>query len=515
MLATPVGALFTSSVFMNVSTTGALSVAVGDALVYFPEAQKTTALITLVILMGALQLVFGLLRLGSLIRFVSQSVMTGFITGIALLIILGALPNLTGYHSPHHSEFLKLADTLLNLNQADPATLVVGLITIGLIVGFDYTPLRKFSMILALAVVTLLTFFLSPLLSIDSLDMVGDIAVIPRSMPLPILPDVTMVPTLILPALAIGIIGLIQGAGVGQSYPNPDGKYPNVSRDFAGQGLGNIAAGFFQGIPGGGSMSGTAVSVNAGAQSRWANILAGVFIILIVLFLADIVTLIPMAALAGLLVVVGFQNLQPNKINIVWNTGLIARSAMVLTLLATLSMPLQFAILVGVAISIMLYVFQSSNQIRVVEFVPVASGFPEERPAPDKLVSHQITVLHPYGSLFFASASNFDQSLPKPEDAQQSIVIILLRGQPEVGSTFIEVLRRYSETLQKNGGKLMLAGVGPELRDQLARTGTMTLIGEENLFMEEAQLGAAMNNALAAARSWMDDNALHPLDKEI
>jgi SulP family sulfate permease len=71
------------------------------------------------------------------------------------------------------------------------------------------------------------------------------------------------------------------------------------------------------------------------------------------------------------------------------------------------------------------------------------------------------------------------------------------------------VLRRYSETLQENGGKLMLAGVCPALRDQLSRIGTIALIGEENLFMEQAQLGAAMNEALTAARSWMDENPLH------
>ena len=115
MVATPVGALFTSSVFMNVSTTGALSVAAGDALVYFPGEQKIAAMITLVLLVGLFQLTLGLLRLGSLIRFVSQSVMTGFITGIAILIVLGAIPDLTGYTSQHSSEILRLADTLLNL----------------------------------------------------------------------------------------------------------------------------------------------------------------------------------------------------------------------------------------------------------------------------------------------------------------------------------------------------------------------------------------------------------------
>ena len=114
------------------------------------------------------------------------------------------------------------------------------------------------------------------------------------------LPDLSLIPALIMPAIAIGIIGLVQGAGVGQSYPNPDGKYPEVSRDFSGQGLANIATGFFQGIPGGGSMSGTAVSVNAGAKSRWANIFAGLMVAIIVLLFADAVKLVPMTALAEL-----------------------------------------------------------------------------------------------------------------------------------------------------------------------------------------------------------------------
>jgi len=512
MIATPVGALFTSSVFMNVSTTGALSVAAGDALVRFPVSQRSTALVTLVLLIGLFQLLFGLLKLGSLIRFVSQSVMTGFITGIALLIILGAIPDLTGYTSAFSSEFLKLADTLLNIRQGDTATLFIGLLTIGLIISFGYTPLRKFSMIMALVVVTIVALLLTEVFSVTSLLLVGDLTTIPDSLPAPMLPDISLIPVLALPALAIAIIGLVQGAGVGQSYPNPDGKYPNVSKDFSGQGLGNIATSFFTGIPGGGSMSGTAVTVSAGARSRWANILAGLFVILIVLLFAGVVKLIPMSALAGLLVVVGFQNLQPKQIAMVWQTGLVTRTAMVLTLLATLALPLQYAIVIGVAISIMLHVFRSSNQVRVVEFVPVESGFPIEQPAPIKLSDREVTLIYAYGSLFFAAAATFEQNLPSAEDARQAVVILILRGQPDVGSTFIGVLRRYATTIQANGGRLMLTGVNPRLRYQLEKTGTLAFIGEENVFMEQAQLGLALNEALEAARAWLDEVTMQEPD---
>ncbi len=502
MVATPVGALFTSSVFMNVSTTGALSVATGDALADVPAGQKLAALVTLAVLIGLFQLAFGLLKLGSLIRFVSHSVMTGFVSGIALLIVLGAISDLTGYTSPYARHLFRLADTVLNLNRLDPATVGLGVSTIALIVGFGYTRAKKFALILALGVVTLASFVLSAAFGVDSVALVRDIAEIPRSLPGPMLPDLSLLPTLLLPALAIGVVGLVQGAGVGQSYPNPDGRYPDASRDFTGQGLGNIAAGVFQGIPGGGSMSGTAVTVNAGARSRWANISAGVFVVLIVLLLVDLVKLIPMAALGGLLVVVGIQNLQPEQIATVWRTNRVARTGMVLTLAATLTMPLQYAIVVGVAISTLLYVFQSSNRIKVVEIVPVEGGFPIERPAPARLPSSETTVLHVYGSLFYAAATAFERGLPSADEARGAVAILIVRERPEIGSTLIGVLRRYSEALRSRDGKLMLAGVSPELYDQLERTGMVGVLGEENLFRGQPQLGAAMNEALAAAREW-------------
>jgi len=506
MIATPIGALFTSSVFMNISTTGALSVAVGDSLTYYPVAQRTTALITLVLLIGLFQLAFGIFKLGSLMRFVSHSVMTGFITGLGALIILGQVNDLTGFSTNLSSKPLRLAELLLNLDQVDPFTTVVGVTTIGLIVAFTVTRLSKFAMILALVIVTVLVTLVTAATDVDPIPLVGDIAEISRSLPSPELPKLSLVVGLVVPAISIGIIGLVQGAGVSQSYPNPDGKYPDISRDFLGTGLANIATGFFQGIPGGGSMSGTAVTVGAGARTRWTNVFSGLFVAIIVLLFASVVKLLPLAALSGLLVVVGFQTIKPHEIATVWQTNTVARTAMVLTFASTLVMPLQFAILVGVAISILLYVFRSSNEVRVVQFVPVEGGLPVEQPAPAELPSHQVTMLYPYGSLFFAATATFEQELPEAGQAQQAVVILILRGHQEEGSTFIMVLSRYTKTLQANGGKLMLAGVSPTLRDQLRRTGAMDFIGEENVFMVEDQLGASMSAAYLSAKAWLEQD---------
>lgn len=499
MIATPIGALATSSVFMNVSTTSALSVAAGDAMVTIPAAERTVYLAALVLLTGLVQLLLGVLRLGSLLRFVSNAVMVGFITGVATLIVLGQTGDLTGYTSPFGNRVLKLLDLILRWQQTHWPTFAIGILTIALIVVLGRSRAAKMAMVLALVISTVAA-GLSP----EAVPLVGDITQMPNQLFNFALPNFSAMVGLFPTAFAIAIIGLVQGAGVSQSYPNPDGRYPNNSGDFTGQGVANIAAGFFQGIPAGGSMSGTAVTVNAGAKTRWANIFAGLFVIPLVLLLGDFVMRVPLPALAGLLIVVGFQSFKPQDVLTVWQTGPAPRSAMVLTFVSTLVIPLQYAVFVGMVVSILLHVFKSSNKVSVVEFELVEHGFPIEHKPPAQLKPQQLIVLYVYGNIFFAAAAAFEAQLPQVKDASRPVVVLLLRGRDEIGSTFIGVLQRYNQALQANGGALFLAGVAPHVRKQLLRTGVGQQIGEDHIFLQQPQLGEAMNSAIAVARQWLN-----------
>jgi len=145
-----------------------------------------------------------------------------------------------------------------------------------------------------------------------------------------------------------------------------------------------------------------------------------------------------------------------------------------------------------------------SNTIRVVEWVVENGGWPVERPAPSQLESGRVTILYTYGNLFYAAADTFEKSLPSAEGAHQAVVILLLRGYEDIGSTMIQVLHRYTQALQANGGKIILAGVAPGLRDQLRRTGMLILIGEENIFLSTEIIGEAGNLALRAATDWLE-----------
>ena len=508
MLATPVGALFTGATFMNVSTTSALAVAAGDTLISYSSSSRESVLVTLVLLIGVFQVILGLLRLGWLTRFIPFSVMTGFMTGVAALIIIGQLGDFTGYYSTASGKIPQLADLVLNRESIEWATTAIGLLTILLILWLRKTRLNRFSLIFALLLASGVAVVMNQVITAN-IKLVGDVADVPRALPSLVLPDPALITRLIIPAITIGIIGLVQGAGVSQTFPNPDGKFSDVSRDFLGQGVANLAAGFFRGIPAGGSSSGTALMVSAGARSRWANIFGGIIVAIVVLLFANLIELVAMPALAGLVIVAGIQMINVNAVQTVWQTNKVARVIMLITFGSTLVMPLQYAVLLGVALSLMLAIFQQSNTLRVMEWVPQEYGWPIERPAPRQLESGKITALFIYGNLFYAAAPAFENSLPAVEGAKRAVVILIMRGYEDIGSTVIAVLRRYTQDLQSNDSKLILAGVAPALYAQLERTGMLALIGEENIFPATEALGESGNAALRAAKEWLAKSPLH------
>ncbi len=536
LAAMPVAAVFTSSIYMNVSTTSALSVAAADGLAGVPAGVlgdgKVEALAVMVMLMGILQVIAGLLRLGFLVRFVSNAVMIGFLNGVAVLIILGQLGDLTGYDSPYSNRVAQSLDLALHMNQAHVATTLVGLLTLALIILLLRTRLRKFAFIIAIAAATLLVMVMRAVVGPAAADMaagaaaaagssalnavnweslnfalvqrIGDISAIPRALPQIALPRLDLVLHMLLPAFSLAMIGLIQGAGVSQGIPNPDGKYPNVSRDFLGQGAGNIAAAFVGGVPAGGSISGTAVLMGAGAQSRWANIFAGVAVAFIMLVAGPLVEMVPMPALAALLIVAGFQGLRIPQAQLIWDTGRMPTVLMALTFLATLFVPLQYAVLLGIVLSILVYVFKQSNNVVVKELALQPQGYPVEQPAPAAVPSGKLTVLMIYGSLFFAGARSVEDRLPEVGEAEHAVVALLLRGKLEISSTFMGVLQRYTKALHARGCRLMLVGVEESAYAQLAKTGVLQLIGQENVFRAQPQIGAALNAAIAAAQPWLE-----------
>ena len=261
---TVAGAASTSSVFMSMQATGAMAALSADVPQVHSGPNATAAPATLRVLTGIAMFVLGILKLGSLVRFVPNAVVVGFVNAVAINISLGTL-----------------------------------------------------SLVVAVAVSS----GLPALLGLDGAARIRDIAEVPAGLPFPVLPSLSLVPRLVMPALSLTFTGLVQGAPTSQSVPNPNGRYPDLAGDFRGQSIANIAAGLLRGVPVGGSMSGTAVLTVAGAQRRLANLTAGVIMAITVLLFSDLVCYIITPALPALRVLIVIRMFKPEQILMVWRTG--------------------------------------------------------------------------------------------------------------------------------------------------------------------------------------------------
>jgi SulP family sulfate permease len=369
---------------------------------------------------------------------------------------------------------------------------------IGVIALVERTRLRNFSMILSVALASLAVY----LLRLD-VRVVADLTDIPRSLPPPAWPRFGLVLELLPSAAAIALIGLVQSAGVSRSVPNPDGTFPSVSRDFAGQGLANLAASLFRGMPTGGTMSETAVHVGAGAVSRWAAVYSGLMILAFILFLGPVVEQIAKPSIAALLIVAAIHVIKFGEIVDTWRTSLTSRTVMLATFVATLALPVEQSVLLGVILSASLYLYHASVDVHVMEMVATPDGDFEEHPVSRELPDDRITVINLYGSLFFAAAERLEEQLPAARRARRAVVIIRLRGRSNLGSTIYNVLERYAAQLARNGGKLILSGVSDALHQQLVRTELFRLVGADAIVRAERRPAAAMRKAMAIGEDWL------------
>jgi sulfate permease, SulP family len=500
LIGTVTGAIFTSSAFMAVQATGAMAIIVADVDVVHDAEDPGRALFTLSIVTGIIMLAAGLLKLGSILRFVSNAVMVGFISAVGVNIILGQLADFTGYEGQGGNRVVRALDTLFNLGQADGPTIVIGVATIAAIVLLERSRLGALGMVVAIVATSAAV----GMFGLNTVAQLGDIADIPSSLPSPTWPVLGLVPALLIPAFSLAFVGLVQGASITANFPNPDGTYPDASRDFLGQGAANVAAGVFQAMPVGGSMSGTSLTVSAGAKSRLALILSSVVMAVVILLFGDTVSLIAMPALAGLLMLVGYRTIKPGNMVSVWKTGKMQAVVLTVTFGLTMLIPLQYAVLVGVGLSVVLHVISQSNQVTIKRRVLETSGKFSETEPPDRLPPNEVIVLQPYGSLFFASAPIFEKQMPEvTETSSNTVVILRLRGRSDLGTTFMDVLRRYALSLQAVDSKLMLVSTDKILEEQFAVTGVTEVVGADNIYTGTEWIGATLKQAQADAAAWI------------
>ncbi|OCB08976.1 transporter [Mycolicibacterium porcinum] len=498
-----IGSLFARTVLMVTTLTSAIALTSRSVL---KEAGLDPAdpanVAALALMVGVVMLLFGLLRFGSIMNFVSNAVMTGFSTGIALQIVAGVLGDATGYKPQSGNTIGKFIDSLAHIGLWHPAAVAVALGTVAVWAVFHFIkPLESFATLLALVVVTAVV----AVAHID-VETVGDIASIANALPPVTVPNFAAMPELLVGGVAVALVALAQAAGISAAVPNPDGSRTNMNGDFLAQGAANVAGGLFGALPAGGSLSRTGVATSAGAQTRWAGIFAGLWLAVLVLVAGSAAEIIPMPVIGGLILVIGAELVVGRlpDIKLVLRVAPLSAVAMLVTFAATTQLPLHTAIVIGVITSLVLYCAKAAEAAQLVALTPAPDGGWQQVPVPERCAGNDVTVLHYAGVGLFAEVARIDETWPRAEGTTNAVVVLSLRSLPDVPSSVtIKALRRWAGQLAANNGRLIIAGVNPGTAAVLLRGGLDDLLGTDGVVPASDRIFGALDVAVERGRAWV------------
>lgn len=425
------------------------------------------------VMAGIIQIALGVAKLGRLVKFIPYPVTAGFTNGIAVIIFCGQLNNFLGVQLPRSEHFLsglwQTSTHVAGLNWA-----AVGLASLVIVIKLFWP---KITTIIPGSLVGLL--LATAIASWFQLD-VPTIGSIPQSLPMlqsiPHWTDLRLIRELISPALALATLGSIESllSAVVADGMTVSEKH-NSDRELIGQGLANMIVPFFGGIPATGAIARTAVNVRSGGKTRLSGVIHGLALAIVVLTLAPLAAHIPLAALAGILMVTSVRMIEWDAI------GLLARATsadfgvMILTWTVTIFFDLVLAVEVGLIAAGALFIKRMS-ELSLVK-VPETEVFPPGTPLE---LSKQIAVYRVDGPVFFGAAERFVTFLRDEPEVKH--LILRMRFVPNMDTTGLVALEDIYQDLQRHDRRLLLTGLQPEVQQLLERSGFLAKIGRENCF---------------------------------
>ncbi|MFE3190974.1 SulP family inorganic anion transporter [Nocardia sp. NPDC059240] len=498
------GSLTASTVLMITTLTSAIALTGQSAIATAgldPHDAGNIAALTL--LVGVVMVLMGVLRLGVVMSFVSNAVMVGFSTGIALQIMTGVFKDATGYKPPGHNKLVQVWNWLTGISHWQSAATWVAIATVAVWAVARLIPkIEALALLVAMVVVSVAVAILG-----TDVELVSDIAHIPGALPGLSLPNWGAMPHLAAGALSVALVALAQAASVAPSMPNPDGSRSSVNADFTAQGIANLGGGLFSALPAGGSLSRTGVAAGVGARTRWAGVVSGVFLALVVVTCGSLAERIPMPVIGGLILVVGAELVwgKVKDIELVWRTSKLSTAALIATFAATTQLPLQQAIVIGAVLSLLLYCVQAARQIELVGLARDAAGNWRTTTVPQALPPHTVTVIDYRGSSFFAELPRLESALPDVSGARDAVLVLVLRAMPDIpSSAILRLLERYNRELHDAGGRLVLAGVQPELAEVMKHTGLLDELGPDGVIETEPEIFGPVTKAVELGTNWIN-----------
>lgn len=485
---TIIAALFGSSFHLVSGPTTAISIVVFSAIsaLAMPGSDEYVRLaLTLSFLSGLIMLAMGWLRLGSLMNFVSHTVVVGFTAGAAALIASSQFKNFFGLIIPSDSNFLQIMQYFFaNIGQINVHVMGVALatLTISLLVRkfFKKIPHMLVALLMGSLLAALLNMWLGP-----QQTGIQTLAALPRGFPPLSWPDLSMetVSQLLPIALAISMLSLTEALSIARALALKTEQRINPNQEFIGQGLSNVAGGFFSGYPSSGSFNRSGLNLEAGARTPLAAVFSAVFLLAIMQVFAPLAMYLPFPAMAGVLFLVAWGLIDLHHIAHILRTSRQESLVLVVTFLSTLLLHLEFAIYVGVLMSLLLYLHRTSRPVveDVKPVVPDQWKFISGTYLPD---CPQLKMLRINGSLFFGAVDHVQQAM-LDVDARvptQKHLLLACPGVNFIDLAGAQMLMQEARRRRRLGGDLYLFNVKELAHQTLLENGCEEIMGSENIF---------------------------------
>ncbi len=490
MIPAIIAALFGSSWHLMSGPTTAASIVLFSSLSAFAEPlspEYVSLALTLTFMVGFIELTLGLARMGTIVNFISHSVVVGFTTGAAILIASKQLKNFFGVPIPREGGLLS---TLEHFGHQIPNiniyVMVIALAT--LITGFAFKRfMPKFPPLIAALVVGTCGGLLLDALYGNTVTHIATVGALPQTLPPLSLPDFSFktISELFPAALAMTLFALTEAVSIGRAIGIRSGQLINGNQEFIGQGLSNMAGSFFSAYVATGSFNRTSLNYQSGAKTPMSAMLAGIMEIFIVLAIAPLVAYLPNAAMAGILFYVAWGLIDFPNIRHILKSNHSERAIFLITFIATLVLDLEFAILIGILLSLILYLMRAS-QPRILTRVPDPS-------LPDRKFSDgtryaiecpQLHIMRIDGSLFFGSVAYLREKLAKleQEHPEQKHLAIVSQGISFVDLAAADVLAEEATKRHARGGDLYLINVKKGLWDSLEENHTFDKLDPRHIY---------------------------------
>jgi SulP family sulfate permease len=474
-----------------------------------PDIEPLEAILLLSLMSGFIQLGFGLLRLGAVVRYVANSVVIGFTAGAGILIASKQLPNVLDIDTGDaRRAYEVLFATFQNLGSTNKNALIVGALTALLVLlpKMHKRLARLPGALIGVAVAGGMSYWLGwhELVGPGKVDIVLDIGDgIVGSLDIFHVPELVKNPNfgltqdLFAGAFAVSMLSLIEATSISRIVARSSRQKLDFNREFVGQGVSKIVGSFFLCFAGSGSFTRTAVNFKSGGKTRMAAVFSAIWTALTLLVFAPVANYIPQAALAGMIIVIAYSMVDLQRIKLSWQSGKNSRIVLVGTMVAALTLPLEWAIYIGVMLSLVV-ILRATGKTDLTQLVALPDGdydeVPLQRAAPTPVVTINMS-----GDIYFAAAEDLDSQLLQVLTPKTRVVVLRMKRLRAAGSTAMAMLEHFWVLLRERQTYLVVCGVERDLEALMTSTGLLRKIGEENIFYADNKLFQSTRLAMARA----------------